>query len=213
MELNLQNQNKFYSAFNKKPTIIWYYATWCGHCTTFEPVWKSFTASCKKKYPSVKLVKIESELMPSLKFNPNVAGFPTVKFYNKGSEVENSEFRGSRDSESLLDYVKTHIQDNKINLDKKKSLKKKTIKKRKSLKKKDNYIVFGGKHCIYCKLTENLLKEKGEKYKYYDINKKQGKEQLKKHINKVPKLNRSTIPIIFKNGKYVEGYTGLLKHF
>ena len=220
MEINAGNITKFEKSLKKEPTVVFYYASWCGYCISFKPVWDSFVKVCKKKYPVIKLAKVESLVIPSLNYDPNVTGYPTVKFYNKNLN-ENNEFKGDRSVDNLVNFLKEHTQKkginlsslNKVNkkLSRKKSLNKKKSKKGKSKKLNNEYIVFGASWCIYCKKTKELLDSKGIKYKYYDIDDEQTPKKLEKYKKKIPSHLKNMIPIIFKNNKYIEGYSGLLK--
>ena len=125
MEIRPVNITKFNHSIKRKPTMVWYYATWCGHCITFEPTWNKFVKICKSKYPKLNLVKIESQVIPKLNFEPNVNGYPTVKFYNKKLDATDNDFEGERSTKGLMNFIKDNSVKHALNLlaSKKKSLK------------------------------------------------------------------------------------------
>lgn len=81
---------------------------------------------------------------------------------------------------------------------------------------KDTYIIFFDYGCYYSESALKLLREKGKKYKGYEISKISG--GLSKLINKLSKnketinfnLNHKTKPIIFYNNKFIGGYSELV---
>lgn len=73
--------------------IILFYATWCGHCTRFKPIWDQFKEVYKKseqeitdKY-NVKLIieEYDANKNPQKVEEENVHGFPTIliKYHDK----------------------------------------------------------------------------------------------------------------------------------
>ena len=215
MEINSTNLESFNNMIKKEPMVVFYYASWCGHCISFKPTWDSFVTICKKKHPKVKLAKVESEVIPSLNYNANIQGYPTVKFYNKDVNAENNEFGGERSTKNLLQFVEENSKKHGVDIIKsKKRSKKRSMKRSKKRSKKSSnniYIVFGASWCGYCKRTKELLDKKGLKYKYYDIENNKDSKEFKKYEKLVPKHLRNMVPVIFKNKKYIEGYSGLLK--
>lgn len=84
-------------------------------------------------------------------------------------------------------------------------------------KKKDIYIIFYSPWCQYCQKTFDLLNDKKISYKAYNIDKIDGGIQaLLNYLNKenlTTSFNKShtTRPIIFYHGKFVGGYSDLMK--
>jgi thiol-disulfide isomerase/thioredoxin len=61
------------------PTMIVYFAEWCGHCTRMKPVWKELSTKLQGK---AKVYMIESENYPK------ITSFPTAVIVKKGRVVE-----------------------------------------------------------------------------------------------------------------------------
>tara|TARA_Y100000389_G_scaffold202919_1_gene249732 strand:- start:1280 stop:1600 length:321 start_codon:yes stop_codon:yes gene_type:complete len=61
-------------------TLIFFKATWCGHCSRFKPVWDEFTKECEQKNEQTKLLEldIDNEESKPLMEKHNVRGFPHV---------------------------------------------------------------------------------------------------------------------------------------
>jgi thiol-disulfide isomerase/thioredoxin len=103
--INQRNIPKFEKSINKGIWFVWYYAEWCGHCKNMEQEWKDFSTKPPK---GINVAKIESTIIPQMKNDPGVVGYPTIKLYNNGNEVTN--YDGERTAKSfknfLTDFVK-----------------------------------------------------------------------------------------------------------
>ena len=83
-----------------KGTIILYYATWCGYCKKFMPVFDEFEEIAKTKFPDLVVQKIMCD-----KKNPvcsNINGFPTVVLV-KNDKI--SVFKKDRTVDELIKFV------------------------------------------------------------------------------------------------------------
>lgn len=84
--------------------------------------------------------------------------------------------------------------------------------KSKSREKNYEYIIYGLNTCPYCKDSKKLLDSNHIKYAYIEIQNENQKEKLYKLIDKKTN-NYRYFPIIFKNGKFLGGYSELKKQF
>ena len=76
--------------------IVLYYANWCGHCNTMKPEWQEVISRMKSHNNAnhsnaINIADIESSHVDQLIDKPDIAGFPTIKMYNSGSEIANFE--------------------------------------------------------------------------------------------------------------------------
>lgn len=73
----------------KKPTIINYWADWCGYSKKFLPKWEKFKIEAKEKYPNLQVldlnVKNDEELNNMAK-KAGVSGYPTLVLYKDGNK-------------------------------------------------------------------------------------------------------------------------------
>ena len=71
-------------------TIVFVYATWCGHCKTMYPFWNTVCA----KRPGTSLIAVESEIAKQIESGGsapakwNVEGFPTIVETRGGTVVD-----------------------------------------------------------------------------------------------------------------------------
>lgn len=82
------------------PEIYLFKAEWCGHCKAFKPVWNELNKKYKSKY-TFKTFDADKNKNDIQKWN--IEGFPTIMLKNKDGQV--IEFRGSRDIETLSDFL------------------------------------------------------------------------------------------------------------
>uniref|UniRef100_A0A6C0F196 Thioredoxin domain-containing protein n=1 Tax=viral metagenome TaxID=1070528 RepID=A0A6C0F196_9ZZZZ len=85
--------------------MVLYYAEWCGHCKTMKPEWQKVVNKMSKSN-TVNVAEVESEHIGDLVHKPKVDGFPSIKMYNKGSEVSNFE------DERVADKIEKFANDN-----------------------------------------------------------------------------------------------------
>ena len=69
---------------NDLPVVVNFWASWCGHCRNFKPVYEEAAA---KLHCQVRFVKVESEEEPTLMRRFAVKGMPTHILFRAGREV------------------------------------------------------------------------------------------------------------------------------
>ena len=88
--------------------LIFFYATWCGHCSAMEPEWEKL----QENHPEgVNLAKVESEDYDNYAMSPNedrVQGYPTVR-YHQDKMVK--EFDGERNFESMYQFIEDYLNE------------------------------------------------------------------------------------------------------
>ncbi|KAL4634877.1 sulfhydryl oxidase 1-like [Arapaima gigas] len=75
--------------FNSSAAVlVEFYASWCGHCMAFAPVWKSLARDTREWKPAVDLAVIdcadENNRQTCIRFG--IRGYPTLKFFHAYSE-------------------------------------------------------------------------------------------------------------------------------
>ena len=104
-EMSNLNQEK-----HKGLVMIWFYATWCGHCVKMEQEWDKLQA----KHPEeVNLARVESNDYDNYNESPNedkVQGYPTVRLYHQDKMVK--EYDGDRSFKNMYDFIQTYIDEN-----------------------------------------------------------------------------------------------------
>ena len=147
--LNVESPSKV-SEFNKSHRkgiwFVFFYAKWCGHCTSMHDDWHNLTNNNVHK---VNLAKVEADHIQQVEPSPPVQGYPSLVLYKNG-KVEGIH-QGERNVESFNNYIRDNVTDeelannsginslnnNNLVIELKKPKKKKSgSKKKKSTKKK-----------------------------------------------------------------------------
>jgi thiol-disulfide isomerase/thioredoxin len=159
--------------------LIWFYATWCGHCIDMEGEWDKLR---KKSPKGLNLAKIESSNMDNYRKSPGeeeLRGYPTLRLYSKGDLIK--EYDGERSYEGIYnfadDYLKKHNNVKKNNL--------LMVKARRGNKINKNLI----KKIISNKKGTNKIKKKTVKNNKTN-NKTKKKKSVSKKKKSVPKKKR-----------------------
>ena len=105
-----EDMSNLNSQKQKGLVLIWFYATWCGHCVNMEPEWEQL----QKNHPEeVNLAKVESEDYNNYDASPNedrVQGFPTIRLYHQDKMVK--EYDGERSFKNMYDFIQDYINQN-----------------------------------------------------------------------------------------------------
>ena len=80
--------------------ITLYHAKWCGHCTTFMPVWNDLKSTLKENNISYKSYEDGANKAEIEKAGVN--GFPTVRITVDG---KTSDYDGPRNKRSILQAI------------------------------------------------------------------------------------------------------------
>jgi thioredoxin domain-containing protein 5 len=81
------------------PTLVKYYAPWCGHCKKLAPIWVQLAKHMQNKLNVVELNCDEHEAFCKTQ---QVKGFPTLTFYSNGAITE---YSGGRKLEQLKSFA------------------------------------------------------------------------------------------------------------
>ena len=89
-----------------KPTIINFWADWCGYSNRFTPAWLSFVEHAKTKYPKLQVLDLNIKQDPELRDIAKSAkanGYPTVVFFCDGNM--DTMVAGNKTKEDICKFV------------------------------------------------------------------------------------------------------------
>jgi len=86
-----------------KSVFAMFYAPWCGHCKSFKPDYAKVAASFADE-SSVAIVSIDADKYKDLGSRYGVSGFPTLKFFAKGS-TEAEDYSKGRTAQDVVSFI------------------------------------------------------------------------------------------------------------
>ena len=88
---------------NNDTVVVKFYAPWCGHCKTFDPIYK--VASSMNENKKIYFTSIDADKYKGKLQEYNINGYPTVKVFRCiNNENKVFEYNGPRDSRTLVDF-------------------------------------------------------------------------------------------------------------
>lgn len=87
--------------------FVEFFAPWCVHCQHFAPTWKA-VAKHFEKNPDITICKMDCTVDQSKCQELKITGFPMLKLYKDGEEVDN--FNAERRMDVLLTYINNNLR-------------------------------------------------------------------------------------------------------
>lgn len=87
-----------------KPTLVEFFAPWCGHCKNLAPVYEDLANVFEFAKDKVQIAKVDADAERDLGKRFGIQGFPTLKWFD-GKGDKPIDYNGGRDLEALSSFI------------------------------------------------------------------------------------------------------------
>ncbi|KXS12625.1 disulfide isomerase [Gonapodya prolifera JEL478] len=87
-----------------KPALVEFFAPWCGHCKNLAPTYEDLATTYLPHKDDVIIAKVDADKHKELGQKFGVSGFPTIKWFPKGSTTP-EDYSGGRDLDDFVQFI------------------------------------------------------------------------------------------------------------
>mmetsp|Transcript_1381 Transcript_1381/g.1880 ORF Transcript_1381/g.1880 Transcript_1381/m.1880 type:complete len:354 (-) Transcript_1381:179-1240(-) len=87
--------------------LVEFYAPWCGHCKSLAPEWQ-IAGETFLPEDDIKIAALDATSAESIASKYDVKGFPTIKFFPKGSTTP-IDYEGGRTADAIVQWVNEKV--------------------------------------------------------------------------------------------------------
>ena len=90
---------------NQIPVLVDFWAPWCGPCKMMAPAYEQ---AAKTLEPRFRLVKVDTEAVPSLGARYNIRSIPTLALFKEGREIARQT--GAMGAADIVRWAQTNLR-------------------------------------------------------------------------------------------------------
>jgi len=94
-----------------RSVFVMFYAPWCGHCKSFKPDYAEVARAFESQKNDVVIAAVDADSHRDLGSRFGVSGFPTLKFFPKGS-TNPIEYEGGRSASDVIAFINKQANTN-----------------------------------------------------------------------------------------------------
>jgi len=108
----LTSENFEFTVANTSPTLVFFYAPWCKHCSTVKPDYAKAAATVEKEGTG-QLAVVDVTMQQEWSDTFGLTGLPTFKLYKKDGTAEDYQREGGRSYQDFVDYMRRKSAESK----------------------------------------------------------------------------------------------------
>lgn len=106
--IHIQNEAEFDNLVDGSTNVlVEFYAPWCGHCKNLAPEWK-IAGDTFQDGDNILITAVDATATGGLAGRFGVKGYPTIKFFPKGSTTP-EDYTGGRTAETIIKWVNDKV--------------------------------------------------------------------------------------------------------
>ena len=104
--LKVENMTRFDEVTGAMPTLVKFYAPWCGHCSMMAPAFNSLAREVHGAWQGAQVADANCDASPDIANRFQVKGYPTLALIHKG---QFQEYHGPKSMQAMLDFIKETV--------------------------------------------------------------------------------------------------------
>mmetsp|Transcript_35529 Transcript_35529/g.110033 ORF Transcript_35529/g.110033 Transcript_35529/m.110033 type:complete len:454 (+) Transcript_35529:605-1966(+) len=95
-------------------TFVEFFAPWCVFCQRLAPTWEALAEELERRGAPVSVASVDCVAWPDFCHDMRVQAFPTLRFYHRGEQANEGEYRFDRTVDAMVDFVTKKIEAEQI---------------------------------------------------------------------------------------------------